>query len=147
MRVGNEPDFQAIVQFCDQHEARAVWEHAVPFLQASLDRGIGDLTLEDLKDGCTSGKARLLIFTDRYADVVGAAVTQLLKHPDQRVILQILAYGGDGFETMRHCLAQVEEDAKKKGAQAVLFHGRPGWQRVCAEMGYKFKQVIMEKVL
>jgi len=147
MRLGEESDFKAIVQICDRYEARAVWEEAVPFLQAALDRGIGDLTLEDLQDACYRGAAALLIFTGRYAEVVGAAVTQLLKHPDERTILQILAYGGVGFETMRHCLAQVEEDAKKKGAQAVMFHGRPGWSRVCAPMGYEVKQVIMEKAL
>jgi hypothetical protein len=147
MRLGNEPDFQAIVQICDRYEARAVWDDAAPFLQASLNRGIGDLTLEDLKEFCFGGDAALLIFTNPHADLVGAAVTQLLKHPDQRVILKILAYGGERFETMRHCLAQVEDSAKKMGAQAVIFHGRPGWQRVCGPMGYKFKQVIMEKAL
>jgi hypothetical protein len=147
MRLGGDPDFQAIVQICDRYEAIALWEEAAPFLQASVDRGIGDLTLEDLRDGVSRGAAALLIFTGRYADVVGAAVTELLKHPDQRKVLKILAYGGVAFETMRHCLAQVEEDAKKKGAQAVLFHGRPGWQKVCGPMGYEVKQIIMEKAL
>lgn len=147
MRLGKEPDFQATVIKCDRHEARAVWDEAAPFLQRSLDRGIGDLTIEELQDGCYGGAAALLIFTDRYADMVGAAVTQLLKHPDGRVILKILAYGGVEFETMRHCLAIVEDDAKHRGAQAVLFHGRQGWQRVCGPMGYEVKQVIMEKAL
>jgi hypothetical protein len=147
MRLGGEPHFKAVVSICDRHEARAVWEEASPFLDDSINHGIGDLSLNDLRDLCFEGGAFLLIFTDPYADLVGAAATQLLKHPDQRKILKILAYGGRGFETMRHCLALVEAHAKNMGALAVQFHGRPGWQRVCGPMGYDFKQVIMEKVL
>jgi len=147
MRLGEEPDFKAIVQICDRYEARAVWEEAAPFIDASCDRGIGDLTEKDLADLCFDGGAALLIFTGRWADLVGAAVTQLLKHPDGRMVLKILAFGASDFEATRHCLATVEADAKSKGAQAVQFHGRPGWKRVCGPMGYDVKQVIMEKAL
>jgi hypothetical protein len=147
MKLGKSPEFRATVMICDRYEARAVWGDAEGFLREAINQGIGDLSDQDLKDLCFGGGAALLIFTGPYADLVGAAVTQLLKHPDGRVILKILAYGGTGFETMRHCLALVEADAKSRGAQAVQFHGRPGWQRVCAPMGYEFKQVIMEKAL
>jgi hypothetical protein len=147
MRLGDEPRFRATVIKCDRYEARAVWDDVRHYLKASTDRGIGDLTEGDLADLCLSGDASLLVFTDPYADVVGAAVTQLLAHPDGRKVLKILGYGGTGFETMRHCLAQVEADAKSMGAQAVQFHGRPGWKRVCGPMGYEVKQVIMERVL
>lgn len=147
MRLGGEPRFRATVIKCDRQEARAVWDEVRPFLKASMDRGIGDLTEQDLADLCFSGDAALLTFTDPYADLVGAAVTQLLRHQDGRTVLKILGYGGTGFETMRHCLAQVEADAKNMGAQAVQFHGRLGWQRVCGPMGYEVKQVIMERVL
>lgn len=147
MRLGDDPDFQAVVQICDRYEARAVWEEVAPFLDAACNRGIGDLVESDLQDLCFGGGAALLIFTGRHADLVGAAVTQLLKHPDGRVILKILAFGATEFEATRHCLAQVEADAKSKGAQAVQFHGRLGWQKVCGPMGYEVKQVIMEKAL
>jgi hypothetical protein len=147
VRLGKEPGFQATVIICDRQEARAVWEEAVPFLQGSVDRGVGDLTCDDLQDLCFDGAAALLTFIGPWAEMVGAAVTQLLRHPDGRMVLKILAFGANPYEATRHCLAQVEADAKNKGAQAVLFHGRPGWLKVCGPMGYHFKQVIMEKVL
>jgi hypothetical protein len=147
MRLGEEPPYRATVILCDRYEARAVWEEAAPFLQASVERGIGDLTEQDLQDMCFSGDAALLTFIGPWADMVGAAVTQLLKHRDGRMILKILGFGASRFEATRHCLAIVEADAKNKGAQALIFHGRPGWQRVCGPMGYETKQVIMEKLL
>jgi hypothetical protein len=147
MRLGKEADFQATVIQCDRVEARAVWEEAAPFLNASVERGIGDLTENDLRDLCFDGKAALLTFIGPYADMVGAAVTQLLKHPDGRMVLSVVAYGALDFEATRHCLAIVEADAKKKGAQAVQFYGRRGWLRVCGPMGYACKHVIMEKIL
>jgi hypothetical protein len=70
-----------------------------------------------------------------------------LRHPDGRLVMKIIGFGARPYEATRACLAQVEADAKNKGAQAVLFHGRPGWLKVCGPMGYDFKQVIMEKVL
>lgn len=147
MRLGESPKFPATLMICDRHEARAVWEEAAPFLGAACERGIGDLTEKDLADLCFDGAATLLIFTGPYADIVGAGVTQLLRHPDGRMVLKLLAFGADNFEMTRHCLATVEADGKSKGAQAVQFHGRPGWKRVCGPMGYDVKQVIMEKVL
>jgi hypothetical protein len=147
MRLGDNPDYKATVIRCDRHEARANWQEAERFLEGSVQRGIGDLTLDELKEGCFDGKATLLTFIAPTGDMVGAAVTQLLKHPDGRVVLKVLGFGADVFETTRHCLAIVEADAKDRGAQALQFHGRPGWQRVCGPMGYDFKQVIMEKVL
>jgi len=147
MRLGEEPKVRATLMICDRHEARAVWAEAAPFLRASCERGIGDLTEKDLQELCLDGSAALLIFTGPYADLVGAGVTQLLRHPDGRMVMKILAFGAADFEATRHCLAQVEADAKSKGAQAVQFHGRPGWKRVCGPMGYDVKQVIMERAL
>jgi hypothetical protein len=147
MRLGGEPGFQATVIICYRQEAEAVWNEALPFLEASISRGIGDLAENDLRELCFSGGATLLTFLDPRGDMVGAGVTQLLRHPDGRMVLKILAFGAKPYEATRSCLAQVEADAKNKGAQAVLFHGRPGWLKVCGPMGYEFKQVIMEKVL
>jgi hypothetical protein len=147
MKLGEEPGYRATVIKCNRYEARSVWGEAAPFLEKSVSRGIGDLTEQDLRDLCFDGGAALLTFIDPKGDMVGAAVTQLLRHPDGRVVLEIMAYGAADFEATRHCLAQVEADAKDRGAQAVLFHGRRGWLKVCGPMGYEFKQVIMEKVL
>lgn len=147
MRLGKEPEFKATVIECDRQEARANWDEAAPFLKASVERGIGDLTEEDLQTLCFNGAAALLTFIDPKGDMVGAAVTQLLKHADGRMILNIVAYGAADFEATRHCLGIVEADAKKKGAQAVQFYGRKGWVKICGPMGYDLKQVIMEKVL
>jgi hypothetical protein len=147
MRLGPEPKDRATLQICDRHEARALWNEAERFLQDSIGHGIGDLDEDDLRRFCFDGAATLLIFTGPYADIVGAGVTQLLRHPDGRMVLKLLAFGADNFEMTRHCLAIVEADGKSKGAQAVQFHGRPGWKRVCGPMGYDVKQVIMEKVL
>ena len=147
MRLGEDPKNRATVQICDRIEAAAVWDEVAPFLRASCGRGIGDLTEKDLADLCFDGSAALLIFTGPQADLVGAGVTQLLRHPDGRMVMKILAFGATEFEMTRHCLAQVEADAKSKGAQAVQFHGRPGWKRVCGPMGYDVKQVIMERAL
>lgn len=147
MKLGADPGFKAIVIECDRHEARANWQEAERFLEGSVERGIGDLTLEELQQGCFKGDATLLTFVDPKGDMVGAAVTQLLRHPDGRMVLKILAFGADVFEETRHCLAEVEADAKTRGAQALIFHGRPGWQRVVGPMGYELKQVIMERIL
>jgi hypothetical protein len=147
MKLGKEPDFRATVIICDRQEARAVWEEAAPFLDKAVGRGIGDLTGKDVQNLCFSGDATLLTFTAPNGDMVGAAVTQLLRHADGRMVLSIVAYGSADFEVTRHCLAQVEADAKNMGAQAVQFYGRKGWIKVCGPMGYDCKHVIMEKIL
>jgi hypothetical protein len=147
MRLGKEPEFKATIIECDRHEARANWDEAQRFLEESVERGIGDLTTKDLQTLCFNGAAALLTFVDPKGDMVGSAVTQLLRHSDGRMVLSIVAYGADDFEATCHCLAQVEADAKKRGAQAVQFYGRKGWVRVCIPMGYDCKHVIMEKVL
>lgn len=147
MRLGKEPGFKATVIQCDRHEARTNWDEAAPFLDKAAGRGIGDLTEKDLQNLCFSGDAALLTFIDSKGDMVGAAVTQLLRHSDGRMVLSIVAYGANDFEATRHCLAIVEADARKMGAQAVQFYGRKGWIKVCGPMGYDCKHVIMEKVL
>jgi hypothetical protein len=147
MRLGAEPGYRATVIHCTRLEVPAVWDEAAPFLEASLSRGIGDLSMQDLQNLCLSGGATLLTFIDPRGDMVGAAVTQLLRNPDGRMILRIIAFGTRNFEATRPCLVNVEEDAKTRGAQAAHFFGRPGWLKVCGAMGYQLKQVVMERVL
>lgn len=123
------------------------WRDAEPYIRRALSRSMGELTTGDLLNICRSGHGALLLFVDEGFEALGAAVTQVLNHPDGRCILRILAYGADNWAATAPCLKMVEDAARERGAQAVHFNGRLGWLKRCVPMGYKPVQVIMEKAL
>ena len=131
----------------DRYDVPSVWPEAEPFLREALDRGIGDYSIEDLHSALLVGEAALLAFLDETGDMIGAGVTQMLTHPDGRSICKILAFGAKDFERVHHAIDQVAYGAKLRGAQAIVFHGRPGWERMLKGDGFTVSQVIMERLL
>src|SRR4051812_46435264 len=94
------------------------WWEARPYISRALARSMGELTPEDLFEMCRGGQGALLVFVDEHDTVMGAAVTQMLNHWDGRRICRILAYGANSWLETAHCLADVENAARERGAKA-----------------------------
>jgi hypothetical protein len=147
VRLPDQPGVKAEIVVASPETVDQIWLDAVPYIERALSRSLGELTTQDLFQICKSGHGALLIFVDEQWEIIGAAVTQVLNHPDGRSILRILAYGADDWAATAHCLKMVEDAARQRGVHAIHFNGRMGWLKRCAPMGYKPVQIVMEKAL
>ena len=113
----------------------AWWSLVQEYLITALEHGLGEYSIEDIKESCKSKDMQLWVKMDR--EVQGAFVTKIAKYP-QKNLLCVILLGGDKFQEWRdEADALLNAFGKEHNCEYVELFGRKGWGRALKDIDYK----------
>jgi hypothetical protein len=111
------------------------WSLVQEYLITALEHGLGEYSIEDIKESCKSKDMQLWVKMDR--EVQGAFVTKIAKYP-QKNLLCVILLGGDKFQEWRdEADALLNAFGKEHNCEYVELFGRKGWGRALKDIDYK----------
>ena len=116
-------------------------------LKAAIEKSHDRVTMDEVFQKAECGLFQLWVSLDAM-EVVGAAVTQMIKWGTGRRSLELFLAGGK-YNMHRNTvptMAKLEEFAEAAGCASVMVTGRKGWERALPE-GYRFSHSTFEKEL
>ena len=113
----------------------AWWSLVQEYLITALEHGLGEYSIEDIKESCKSKDMQLWVKMDR--EVKGAFVTKIAKYP-QKNLLCVILLGGDEFQEWRdEADALLNAFGKEHNCEYIELFGRKGWGRALKDIDYK----------
>ena len=122
------------------HLAHQALDAAVPYIKRGYDRVEALTPMEVIIEGVLNGQKDLWCIVD--GQVTAWCVSEIIDN-----VAFIWLGSGEGLSSFDEAMGQFTEWAKDQGCRGVQFYGRPGWQKVLKDHGFKVKQVIMHKEL
>jgi hypothetical protein len=118
-------------------------EHIEPAIAASHNR----ITMDEVFSLINKDEVQVWFSMDK-AEVVGAAVTQIVKWGSGRKSLRLILAGGKNnmYRNLEPTMEKLEEFAILMHCESVMVEGRKGWERALPD-GYKFSHATFEKEL
>lgn len=114
-----------------------IFDSVAHLLQPAVDRGYGDMTLEDYRARVLDEDMQLWV-GDGYA-----GVTEVVNCPRSRVVLVHLV--GGSLEALLGDYDDLEKFARIVGATGIEITGRRGWVRALRDRGYREAAVQLYK--
>lgn len=118
-------------------DARAEWERCKGYLQPALDYAGNTHTLADIAAGVASGRYHF------WPGEKSAAITEVWEYPRARHLIVFLA-GGDLHELVA-MVPSFMSWGKHLGCTKIVECGRPGWERVLGNQGWKREAVVLSR--
>ena len=110
------------------------WSLVQEYLITALEHGLGEYSIEDIKESCKSKDMQLWVKMDR--EVQGAFVTKIAKYP-QKNLLCVILLGGDKFQEWRdEADALLNAFGKEHNCEYIELFGRKGWKKMLADIDY-----------
>jgi len=122
-----------------------IWGEVEPYIEAALERTMGELTTFDIRNFCKNRDMQLWAIHN--PDLCGAVTTEIIKYP-KRKILRIVTIGGSVLDGWSMELSKaMDAFARHEGASGIEAIGRKGWVAKVAPFGYTQKSVNYVKEL
>ncbi len=113
------------------------WEYVEDYIADALKHGIGEYTIDDIKQACQEQRMQLWIKWDD-EEVKGVFVTQILNYPQLKVLLVLLLSGNNFKEWRDETDELLTRFAKEKECKYIELFGRKGWGKgFLSEINYK----------
>ena len=120
------------------------WPLVQEYLNAALEYGLGEYSIEDIKKSCKSKNMQLWVNFNKEG-VQGAFITKVSVYP-QKNILCVLLLGGNEFMKWRdEADALLNAFGKEKNCEYVELFGRKGWGKVLKDINYKEQTRLFAK--
>ena len=121
----------------------AWWPLVQEYLITALEHGLGEYSIEDIKESCKSKDMQLWVKMDR--EVQGAFITKIAKYP-QKNLLCVILLGGDKFKEWRdEADALLNAFGKENNCEYVELFGRKGWGKILKDINYKEQTRLFAK--
>ena len=113
----------------------AWWSLVQEYLITALEYGLGEYSIEDIKESCKSKDMQLWVKFD--TEVRGAFITKIAKYP-QKNLLCVILLGGKEFHKWRdEADALLNAFGKEHNCEYIELFGRKGWGRALKDIDYK----------
>lgn len=120
-----------------------IWPQIEGYMKGAADYSYGRYTVEDIKEGLTTKPQHLWIaFEDE--KIYGAVVTSFTYYP-KMVALDMVFTGGIELAKWKNEMLQLlQRFAKDNGCSIIESYGRPGWEKIFKDDGFKTRFVFYE---
>jgi hypothetical protein len=116
-------------------EIGLVWPYVSVFLEKALRYSDGKYNLDDIYNAlCLRDMQLWLGFDD--GKLVAVCVTQIVTFPRKKILFLLLA-SGINFKKWQHLTHDMVAFAKENNCDAVELYGRPGWEKMGKDVGFK----------
>ncbi len=122
-----------------------VWPQIEEYMNGAAKYTFGRFTAQDIYDGLMSKPQQLWIAFDKEDNqIYGAVVTQV--HPYPRLTGLVMHFtGGKEIQKWKDpMLALLRKFAKDNGCTIIESYGRPGWERIFKNDGFKQQFMFYE---
>ncbi|MGL4890046.1 MAG: hypothetical protein ACRC52_04435 [Aeromonas veronii] len=122
------------------------WEKAEPYVRRAVAQADGTTSVAEIRARVGSNEVACFMLSDG-PDAVATVLTEVRVFEAKKVYL-ITGLAGDGFERWGHWLnAALRALAVSNGCTELQAHGRRGWSRKLAAMGWNERFVCMGQKL
>jgi hypothetical protein len=120
----------------------------MPYLEESAAQSRGRSRVDDIVRFILNGQMQLwVVFDPEGQKVMGHIITEIFQYPGFKMLR--VQYCCIEFHHFQYVLPKVQEYAPKfckdTGCMGIEFFGRPGWEKLLKDDGYKAEQVIFTK--
>ena len=126
-----------------------LWPWLGSFIRRAFDKAPSLISADELRDLAKANKARFWVVSGEYSPVAVAATCE-----HENATVEIVALAGSGMARwLLPALGSFESMAKDAGMIRLAIHGRRGWERRLAPLGYVLREhdedglAMMEKEL
>jgi len=139
-----------IVYKAEPQYVDVLWPYIGPLLNKALERTIGEISLEDIKELLKEQRQQLWIIVDEQErEIIGAFTTEIYIYPNQKHLRGHL--WGTKKNTLKKWMDSwsepVEKFCKENGISHIETAGRDGWTRALQNKGYKKYYTVLVKEL
>ena len=123
-----------------------VWPHIEGYLDGAARYSHGRFKVEDIKHGIQTKPQQLWVAYDETDNdkVYGAVVTEVVAYP-QMLALDTHFTGGIELPKWKTSMLEVlQKFAKDSGCKIIESYGRPGWEKVFLDDGFKKRFMFYE---
>jgi hypothetical protein len=121
----------------------SVWPDIEQYMQGAAEYTYGRFTVEDIKQGVLTTPQQLWIaFDDR--KIYGAVVTEVSDYPQMKTLIMHFTGGIKLDEWKDKMLQMLQRFGKDCGCKIIESYGRPGWEKVFKDDGFKSRFVFYE---
>ena len=126
-----------------------IWSSVAPLLRKPLERGMGEVGLDNIKEWIKNQRQHLWLFlNEEEKKIVGACTTQIIIYPNAKHA-QIHLMGADNNtlkEWMEEWPPVATEFCKKNDISHIeVMAYRKGWERLLSNKGYKKYYTVLVK--
>ena len=127
-----------------------LWPYVSPLLDKAIERTIGEISLEDIKEWLKEQRQQLWVMVDKEErEVIGAFTTEIYIYPNQKHLRGHL--WGTKKNTLKKWMDSwsepVEKFCKENNISHIETAGRDGWTRALQSKGYKKYYTVLVKEL
>lgn len=115
------------------------------YLAEAVAPSQGEWSVSDYKEYLSKGLFDLWVILDKDTDMlIGAGVTEIVRHPQYNVCLIRLLNSSDGLNVIK--TEAIEDWARQNKCKRLEMWGRKGWTRVLDKVGWEVSPyTIMNK--
>ena len=112
------------------------WSLVEEYLNAALEYGLGEYSIEDIKKACLLRDMQLWVKFDKEG-VQGAFVTKIAQYPQKNLLCVILLGGNEFIKWRDEADALLNAFGKEHNCEYVELFGRKGWGNMLKDIDYK----------
>lgn len=137
---------KAVILPINPNDLDFYWGFVSEYLESALEHTDGEISLKDIHSDIVNRERQLWIIK-RDACYIAAIVTQIYSYNSGIKIGEITIAGGKEHRLWDHFTDVVGEWFKDQGCKFIDIIGRPGWQRLYKDRGFKTAYVQLRKKL
>lgn len=122
------------------------WPIVVSFLQSAMEHTDNEIPLSEIRSNIVTQKRQLWVIK-HHDSYIAAIVTQIYDFNNGLRIGEITIAGGSNHKVWDHFTDVVGNWFKDEGCKFVDIIGRPGWQRLYKDRGFRTAYVQLRKEL
>lgn len=113
-----------------------VWPKIETYIKGAADYTYNRFTADDIKKGLINRPQQLWIAYDE-GEIYGAVVTEVFSYPLMKALIMHFTGGKKLMRWKKPMLELLQRFAKDHGCSVIESYGRPGWEKVFKNDGYK----------
>ena len=114
----------------------AVWPNIEQYMSGAAQYTYNRFTAGDIKKGLINSPQQLWIAYDE-GEIYGAVVTEVFSYPLMKALIMHFTGGKKLMRWKKPMLELLQRFAKDHGCSVIESYGRPGWEKVFKNDGYK----------
>jgi len=113
-----------------------VWPKIETYMIGAAQYTYNRFTADDIKKGLINSPQQLWIAYDE-GEIYGAVVTEVFNYPSMKALIMHFTGGKKLIRWKKPMLELLQRFAKDHGCSVIESYGRPGWEKVFKNDGYK----------